>query len=97
MGSERRWRRRSDARGDGGGVGHEQLEVLRRQTVDQRGRVHQVRDHDDGALVPPAGGGDGVARQRLELAQDRRSDRIGERGVIRDQDGLCELVVLGLA
>ena len=75
----------------------QQLDVLGRQAIDQRGRVVQVRHHHDRAEVAPAGARDGLARQLGELALDRRGDRIGERGVIGDQDGLRELVVLGLA
>ena len=52
--------------------------MLGRQAVDQRRRLGQVADHDDRAVIAPAGGGDRPPRQVAELRLDRRRDRIGE-------------------
>ena len=78
------------------GIRHRELEMLGRDSVDDRRRGVQGVDQDDGAVVPPRGGGDGGALEAREVAGDRALDRVGEAGVVRHQDRLRGLVVFRL-
>ena len=86
----------ADLGGERVGVAGLDLEMLRRQTVDERDRVGEARHHDDGAEIAPARAGDVAARQGLELAGERFLDGVGERRAVGDEDRLRRGVVLGL-
>ena len=77
-------------------LGDRQLDMFRRDPVDQSDPLVQVVDDDRGAMGPPAGAGDIGARQGSELVGDGADHGIGEVGVVGDQDRLRRLVVLGL-
>ncbi len=73
-----------------------QLQMLRRQTVDQRRRLVQVAHDDHRAMLAPARLGDASARQGLQMVREGRQHRVGKTGIIGDQDRLRGGVVLGL-
>ena len=72
------------------------LEMFRRDGVDESHGLFECADEDDSAEIAPGGRGDGRARQRAKLRVDRLLDLIRERSVVRDQDRLGARVVLGL-
>ena len=76
-------------------AGHD-LEVLRREPLDERQRRLQCRTKDDRAIVAPARAGDLFARQRGELPLHLGRGGAGERAVVGDEDRLRRLVMLGL-
>ena len=77
-------------------LGDRQLDMFRRDAVDQVGPLIEVVDDDRGAVCAPAGAGDISARHGPELALDGADHGIGEIRVVGDQDRLRRLVVLGL-
>ncbi len=98
--------RRIAAEEDGAGIAHRggqplgivdrELEMLGRYAVDQRHRIGQFADGDDGAMARPALGGDGGALETGKLRIDRRCHRVGKAGIVGDEDGLRGGVMLGL-
>ena len=78
------------------GVGALDLEVLRRDSIDERHRLLKRADHDDGTEIAPGGAGNLGARQACELRRHGALDHVRECLVVGDQDCLGAGIVLGL-
>ena len=77
-------------------IGHRQFQVFRGNKVTNLGRLVQIAAQDQPAARGDRGADDGLARHRRHQFGDAGLHRVEEGRVRGDEDGLRQLIVLGL-
>ena len=78
------------------GIIHHQFGMFRRQRIEQRQRIGQLGDGDDGAEIAPRNAGHGPGGQGFELACNSRFYGVGFGCRSGNQDGLRHRIMFGL-